>query len=687
MRAFAIERHRNFGVLAHIDAGKTTCSERILFYTGKIHRMGEVHAGTATLDSQPEEQRRGITISAAATTTFWTPQGGPGAGVEHRLQLIDTPGHVDFTIEVEQSLRVLDGALVVLDASQGVEPQTETVWRQADRHGVPRIAFVNKVDKPGASVERCVAELRERLGAPAVAVQLPIGEQAEHRGVIDLVTMRAWRFSGDPRQRPETGPVPGELLAAAQAARARLVERCSEVDDGLLARYLDGVEVDADTLAAAIRRATVRGALVPVLCGSALKNRGIEPLLDAVVSYLPSPAERPPVRGPTGLGGTGDLTTRPPLDDAPLCAVAFKLSLDRSLGQVAWLRLYSGTLRAGDALVNATRGASERAGRIMVMHASQRHDITTAHAGDIVAVAGLRSARSGDTLTDPAHPMQLEGLAIPEPVMAVALEPKGAHDQERLSAALHRLALEDPSLRVGVDTETGRPLIEGMGELHLEITIGKLASEHRVDVRAAAPSVAYRGTLGRAVEVEQRFVHQNGGHGQFAHVVVAFAPRERGAGFVFVDETRGGVIPREFVPAVDKGIRAALARGLRGGPPLVDVSARLLDGSAHSRDSSAASFEIAGSLALQQAAERAGVQTLEPIMEVEVTVPEPSLGDVLGDLGARRGQVRDLGQRSGARVVVAHVPLAEMWGYAGRLRAMSSGRGSFTMTPAFYASV
>jgi len=682
MRTFSIDRYRNIGVLAHIDAGKTTCSERILFYTGKIHRIGEVHHGQAAMDSMAEERRRGITISAAATVTHWAPLSGPGAGVEHRIQLIDTPGHVDFTVEVERSLRVLDGAVVVLDASQGVEPQTEAVWRQADRHGVPRVAFVNKVDKVGASVERCVSELRQRLGAAAAAVQLPLGEEGRFAGVIDLVRRRSLSFSGDPTERPREGEVPAALREATEQARALLVERCSEVDDGLLALYLGGEPVGDDELALALRRATVAGRFVPVLCGSALKNRGIEPLLDAIVQYLPSPADRPPVRGVTP---GGQPAARAPADDQPLCAVAFKLTHDRSLGHVTWLRLYAGALATGDPIENATRGAAERAGRIMTMHAAERNDIQSCHTGDIVAVAGLKGVRTGDTLTAPGHPLVLAGLAVPEPVMAVALEPPTLHDQSKLSAALHRMALEDPSLRVGVDEETGRALLEGMGELHLEIALSRLASEHGVAARAAAPAVAYRSTLAGPARVEHRFVHQNGGRGQFAHVVVVFEPRAQGEGFAFVDEVKGGVIPREFIPAVEKGIALAMSRGLRGGPPVVDVRARLVDGSAHAKDSSSLAFEVAGSLAFRDAADQAGLVTLEPIMDVEVIVPEESTGDALGDLNARRGQVASLGLRSGAQVIRARVPLAELWGYAGRLRALTRGRGTFSMTPSHYA--
>jgi elongation factor G len=678
----SIQRFRNIGIMAHIDAGKTTCSERILFYTGKSHRVGEVHHGDTSLDWMPEEQKRGITITAAATTTFWTASAGPFAGVEHRINLIDTPGHVDFTIEVERSLRVLDGAVAVFDASQGVEPQSETVWHQADRYGVPRLAFINKVDKLGADFELCVRSIRERLGAVAIPVQLPLGQEGRHEGVIDLIGMRTLRFSGRIGEPAVVEPIAPEHEAAARAARASLVEQVAEVDDAFCAIFLEG-EVTDEALQQALRRATLALALVPVLCGSAYKNRGIEPLLDAVVSYLPSPVDRPPARGQ----GPGGEEAREASREAPLCALAFKLTHDRNVGHLTWLRIYSGTMTPGAQLFNANQRQSERIGRIMQMHANQREDVREASAGDIVAVAGLRHARTGHSFTDPRHPLVLEAMSVPEPVMALAVEPRSDADQDRLAAALRKMSLEDPSLRVGTDLESGQTLVEGMGELHLEIVVSRLASEHRVEVRTGAPAVAYRETVAGTATVDRKFIRQNGGAGDFARVVVEVSPRARGEGFRFVDDTRGGTVPREFIPAVEKGIVGAMSRGLLAGYPIVDLQARLLDGAAHAKDSNALAFETAGSLALQEAAQAAGLALLEPLMSVEILSDDESLGNVIGDLNSRRGEIRAIGRRGRWHTVDAVVPLAALFGYVETLRNLSRGRASATLTPSHYAPV
>jgi elongation factor G len=678
-REISIQRFRNIGVMAHIDAGKTTVSERILFYTGKIHALGEVHHGTAALDDMDEERKRGITISSAATTTHWSPLTGPLEGQAHRINLIDTPGHVDFTVEVERSLRVLDGAVAVFDASNGVEPQSEAVWRQADRYGVPRIAFVNKMDKLGADLAMCLASMRERLGANAVAVQLPVGREAGFEGVIDLLGLEAWLYQAGERAAPPTrAPVPDELLDEARAARASLVEACCDASDALLDRYLavGPAGVTAEELSAALRKGTLERSLVPVLCGSAIKNKGIQMLLDAIVSYLPSPADRPPV---TGVSPSGARVSRPPSDDAPLCAQAFKLTSDRG-AQLTWVRVYAGTLRPGDLLENGSRGGAERAGRLLLMHAGKHHDIHQAHAGVIAAIVGLRSARTGDTLCSPGEALALESIQVPEPVVSLAIEPRTAADQDRLAGALRKLSTEDPSLRVSTDAETGETLIAGMGELHLEIVLSRLSSEHRVSGAGGQPAGADRETLAREASADHKYARQNGGVGQFARVALVVAPLARGAGFVFEDATRGGVVPREFVPAIEKGVRGAMERGVLAGYPIVDVSARLVDGAFHTKDSSPAAFEMAGSLAFQEAAAAAGGVLLEPLMRVELITPDASLGAALGDLSARRGQVCATSRRGDAHVVDALVPLAALFGYVSDLRNLSRGRATATMT-------
>jgi elongation factor G len=679
---------RNLGIIAHIDAGKTTCAERILLYTGKIRVAGEVHHGDTELDYGPQEREMGITISAAATTVSWTPSAGLRAGVAHAISLIDTPGHVDFTIEVERSLRVLDGAIAVFDAGNGVEPQSETVWRQADRYGVPRIAFVNKMDKVGASFEDCVASIRARLGANAVPVQLPLGEESAHRGVIDLLRLEAVVFDDASKGSSfEVIAVPAELLPAARRARASLVEACADVDEGILAAFVEGRsdEVTAEALERALRVATLSLRAVPVLCGSAHKNKGIQMLLDAVCAYLPSPADVPAVRGHEP--GSGREVTRAADDEAPFCALAFKvMTLDR-VGLVTLLRVYAGRLRAGAAVLDASTGRTERVGRLVSLHGNKAVDAEVAGAGAIVAAIGLRHVRSGDTLTDPRSPLVLAGLVIPEPVLELSIEPRTATDQERLGSALGRLALEDPSFRVATSDETGQTLLRGMGELHLTILVDRLRREHRVEVVTGRPSVSYRETLGRRAQGEYKLSKQNGGPGQFAHVVLGIGPGAPGSGLLFSDRARGGVIPRELVPAIEHGVRGAMSRGVVAGYPMVDVEVELLDGSTHPVDSRPPAFEVAASMAFKLAAEAAEAHVLEPIMEVEVTVPAEFLGEALGDVHARRGEVRAVVERGGARVVTALVPLRALFGHVGDLRGKTQGRASATMRLSGYARV
>jgi elongation factor G len=686
-RNVSIERVRNLGIMAHIDAGKTTLSERVLYYTGRIHRMGDVHEGTTRLDHMVQEKQKGITITAAATSAPWTVRDGLFEGAEHQLALIDTPGHVDFTIEVERSLRVLDGAVAVVDGSQGVEPQSETVWRQADRYEVPRIAFINKMDKVGADFAMSVRSIVERLGADALPVQLPLGEGAEHRGVVDLLRRVAYVFEGDATGRTwETVPVPAEMIPAMEAARARLVERCAELDATLTDRYLaEGAEaLTVPELERALRLGTLRRAVVPVLCGSAYKKRGVQMLLDAVVKYLPSPAD---VRAVVGTSPDGASVQRAPSDDEPLCALAFKLVTDRAAGTLTFVRVYSGRLLPGMQVWNAARNRKERVGRLVRMHATEQTDVECAYAGDIVAAIGLRDVRTGDTLAAPDAPVALGSITVPEAVVTLAIEAKSAGETDRLTAALVRMTVEDPSLRVGVDDETGQTLLRGVGELHLEIVVDRLRTEHKVEARTGRPRVAFREALRGSARVDHRLARQNGGVGLFAHVVLEVSPADRDAGLIFEDATRGGVITAEFANAVRRGVAGAMAKGLRGGRPVVDARVRLVDGGMHSVDSSAMAFELAGSMAFQEAALEAGLVVLEPVMAVEVITPEEHLGAALGTIQSRRGTVRDLSARGNASVVEADVPLAALFGYVEDLRGRTHGRASATMRFARYEAV
>ncbi len=669
-RKYPIEKYRNIGIIAHIDAGKTTTTERILFYTGRTHRMGEVHEGTTVTDYMEQERERGITIVAASVSAEWK---------GYQINIIDTPGHIDFTAEVQRSLRVLDGGIVVFDASQGVEPQSETVWRQADQYGVPRICFINKMDKVGASFERSVESIRERLGANPIPVQLPIGEESTFRGVVDLMTMQAITWVDDLGKEPMTGPIPPELEEEARAAREAMIEALAELDDDIMMKYLEGEDIPVEELKAALRRATIANKAQPVFCGSALRNKGIQPLLDGVIDYLPSPVDIPPVKGENPR--TGEIEERPASDDAPLCALAFKIVTDPYVGRLAYIRVYSGVLTQGTMVYNATKEKRERVGRLLRMYANRREPINEVRAGDIAAVLGMKSVITGDTLCDEKHPILLEPIRFPEPVIAVAIEPKSSAEQDKLAKALQKLSEEDPTFRVRTDEATGQTLIEGMGELHLEILIDRLRREFNVHPRVGRPRVAYKETITQPVEkVEGRFIKQTGGRGQYGHVVINVEPAEPGSGIVFENKIVGGVIPREFIPAVEKGIREAADTGVVAGYPVTDVKVTLVDGSYHEVDSSEMAFKVAASIAFKDAVMRGKPVLLEPIMKVEVTVPEEFLGEVLGQLSARRAQILGMESRPGnVRSVRALVPLAELFGYATALRSATQGRGSFTM--------
>ena len=653
--------------MAHIDAGKTTTTERVLFYTGVTHRLGEVHDGQATMDWMVQEQERGITITSAATTCFWR---------DHRINIIDTPGHVDFTIEVERSLRVLDGVVAVFDAVAGVEPQSETVWRQADRYRVPRLAFINKMDRVGADFVRCLRMMEERLNARPVLLQLPVGEEAGFKGVVDLITQKALLFDeASLGLKVEVTDIPAELAAEAREWRSRLLETLAEFDDELMEAYLSDAPVSAEKIKEVLRRATIELKLVPVLLGSAFKNKGVQPLLDAVVDYLPSPVDKPPVKG---LDPAGDVVERLPGDDQPLAALAFKLLSDPYVGQLTFLRLYSGVLKSGSAVLNATKGVKERIGRLLKMHANKREEIEAAYAGDIVAAVGLKHTTTGDTLCDERRPIILEALYIPQPVIDIAIEPKTKADQDKLGLALARIAAEDPSFRVKTDPDTGETLISGMGELHLEIIVDRLTREFKVDARVGRPQVSYRETVTEFARAEGRFVRQSGGRGQYGHVWLEVEPLPAGSDVVFENKIVGGVIPKEFIPAVEKGVREAAASGILG-YPMVDILVRLVDGSYHEVDSSERAFQIAGSLAFKEAALKAKPVLLEPIMALEVVTPEEFVGEVMGELNARRGRITGMESRGHTQVISALVPLATMFGYATVLRSATQGRATFTM--------
>ena len=675
-REYAIEDYRNFGIMAHIDAGKTTTTERILFYTGKSHKIGEVHDGAATMDFMVQEQEKGITITSAATTTFWNGK---------RLNIIDTPGHVDFTIEVERSLRVLDGAVCVLDGNQGVEPQTETVWRQGDKYGVPRIIFANKMDKTGADFYMCLEDIGEKLGARAVPLQIPIGAESSFTGVVDLLRMKAIIWEGDDKGAKfvETD-IPADLVEKANEFRAAMIEAAVEMDDDALAAYFDGKEPDVATLKKCIRKATITRAFYPMMCGSAFKNKGVQPLLDAVVDFLPSPADREAFKGIDPK--TGDAILRKPVDSDPLSLLAFKI-MDDPYGVLTFARIYSGKLESGMNVINTTRDKRERVGRILLMHANNREEIKEAYAGDIVALLGLKDTRTGETLSDPNNRVILEKMEFPEPVIEMKVEPKSKGDQEKMGTALAKLATEDPSFRVNTDPESGETIIKGMGELHLEIKVDILRRTHGVEVATGAPQVAYRETLARATDIDYTHKKQSGGSGQFARVKMRLEPREPGSGNEFDSEIVGGTVPKEYIPGVEKGVESIWASGVLIGFPLVDTKVTLFDGAFHEVDSSAIAFEIASRQAMREGCQKAGIKLLEPIMDVEVVTPGDFVGGVIGDINSRRGQIRNQEMRGNATVIRAHVPLANMFGYVSQLRSMSQGRASYTMQFAHYAEV
>lgn len=676
-REIPLNRVRNIGIMAHIDAGKTTVTERILYYTGKSHKLGEVHDGTATMDWMAQEQERGITITSAATTCFWQ---------DHRVNIIDTPGHVDFTIEVERSLRVLDGAVAVFCSVGGVQPQSETVWRQADRYKVPRLAFVNKMDRMGANFKRVLKMMEERLKAKAVPLQLPIGEEEKFVGMVDLVTRKALVFQEDTLgAKYEVTDVPAGMVDEVESYRERLLEAALETNDALMEKYLDGEEISEEDFKACIRQGVLTSSFVPVLCGSAFKNKGVQPLLDAVVAYFPAPTDTPPIEGE--VAGSGEKMSRDHNDAEPFSALAFKIMSDPFVGSLTFFRVYSGTLESGSYIYNSGKDKRERIGRLMLMHANKREDIKEVRTGDIAAAVGLKYTTTGDTLCTEKDPVILEKMTFPEPVIDIAIEPKTKADQEKMGVALGRLAMEDPSFRVKVDHETNQTIMSGMGELHLEILVDRMLREFKVEANVGKPQVAYRETITKTVEQEGRFVRQSGGRGQFGHVWIKLEPQEPGKGFEFVDGIKGGVVPREYIPAVEKGIVEAMTSGVRAGYPMVDFRVTLFDGSYHEVDSSEMAFKVAGSMAYKDGCRKAGPVILEPIMFVEVEVPEDYMGDVIGNLNSRRGQIQGMENVAGHQAVQAMVPLANMFGYATSLRSMTQGRATFTMEFHHYEQV
>ena len=678
-RDTTLDMYRNIGIMAHIDAGKTTTTERILYYTGRSYKIGEVHDGAATMDWMEQEQERGITITSAATTTFWR---------DHRVNIIDTPGHVDFTIEVERSLRVLDGAVAVFDSVAGVEPQSETVWRQADKYGVPRMCFVNKMDRTGANFFRCVDMMVDRLGATPLVAQLPVGSESDFAGIVDLVKMQAviWKDESLGAEF-EYRDIPANLADQAAEYREKLVELAVEQDDAAMEAYLEGNEPDEATLKACIRKGTIAGAFVPVLCGSAFKNKGVQPLLDAVVDYMPSPVDVAAIKGVKA--GTEEEIERNNSDDEPFAALAFKIMSDPFVGSLTFVRIYSGVLESGSSVMNTVKGKRERIGRMLLMHANSREDIKEARAGDIVAIASLKETTTGDTLSDPVHQVILERMEFPEPVIEIAVEPKSKADQEKMGIALNRLAAEDPSFRVTTDRESGQTIIKGMGELHLDIIVDRMKREFKVEANVGAPQVAYRETFTRVAEVDYTHKKQSGGSGQFARVKLVFEPIDKSVdeGFSFVSEIVGGSVPREYIPGVEKGIISAMESGILAGFPVIDIKARLVDGAYHDVDSSVMAFEIAARAAFREGMEKGKPALLEPIMKVEVVTPEEYMGDIIGDLNSRRGQIQSMDDRGNARVINGMVPLANMFGYINTLRSMSQGRAQYTMQFDHYEQV
>ncbi len=686
-----LEHYRNIGIMAHIDAGKTTTTERILYYTGKQHKIGEVHEGTATMDWMEQEQERGITITSAATTAFWRRHGqsdDKGSGPEYRVNIIDTPGHVDFTVEVERSLRVLDGAVTLLDSVAGVEPQTETVWRQGDRYGVPRLIFANKMDRTGADFDRCMRMIRDRLSKESYPIQLPVGSGDTFTGHIDVIERKQYIFDDESLGKTfAVVEVPEQYKAAMEEARHAVLEAAVSHDETVLEKYLDGAELTDEEIRHAIRKATIGGHMVPVLCGASFKNKGVQALLDAVIDFMPSPLDVPPVEG--HLPDHNEIVeTREVSDDAPFAGLAFKIATDPFVGKLTFFRVYSGVLKSGSYVYNATKGKRERVGRLLQMHANKREEIEEVHCGDIAAAIGLRDTRTGDTMTMEDRPIVLEAMKFPNPVIDVAIEPKTKADQDKLAIALQKLAEEDPTFRVHSDPETNQTIISGMGELHLEIIVDRMQREFKVDANIGRPQVAYRETIKKRVDkVEGKFIRQSGGKGQYGHVVINVMPAEQGQGFVFEDKIVGGVIPREFINPIEAGIKEALEGGVIAGYPMVDVKVELVYGSYHDVDSSEMAFKIAGSMAVKDGARKAGAVILEPIMKVEVVSPNDYMGDVLGDLSARRGRIGGMNQRGEAQVIDAQVPLAEMFGYSTKLRSMSQGRAVYSMEFSHYDEV
>lgn len=675
-RAYPLEKVRNIGIIAHIDAGKTTTSERVLFYTGVSHKIGEVHEGTATMDWMEQEKERGITITSASTVCFWK---------DYKINLIDTPGHVDFTVEVERSLRVLDGAVGVFCAVSGVEPQSETVWRQANKYNVPRIAFVNKMDRTGANFFNVVKEINTKLGSVPIALQIPIGSENSFAGVVDLVKMKAMIWDSDILGATfSENEIPADLLGLAQEYRLKMVETIADFDEELMIDYLDGKEISEDKIIPAIRKATLSGKCTPVLCGSAFKNKGVQPLLDAVTLYLPSPVD---VGGIKGKNLLGEEEERKADDNEPLCALAFKILSDPYVGKLTYLRIYSGVLKAGTYVLNSAKGKKERIGRLLLMHSNKREDIEEAHAGDIVAAIGLKYTATGDTLCAEDKPIVLEAMEFPEPVISIAVEPKTKADQEKLSNGLQKLAEEDPTFRIKFDEETAQTIISGMGELHLEIIVDRLKREFNVNVNTGKPQVAYKESIKTKVKKQGKFVRQTGGHGQYGDVWLEVGPQERGKGITFVNKIVGGVIPKEFIPAIGEGVKEAAENGVLAGYEVIDVVATLVDGSYHEVDSSEMAFKIAGSMAFKEALKAAKPYLLEPIMDVEVSTPEQYLGDVIGDLSSRRGKIKNMEDKSGVKVIRADIPLGEMFGYATTLRSITQGRGTYVMQFSTYEEV
>jgi elongation factor G len=674
-RQFSLEKTRNIGIMAHIDAGKTTTTERILFYTGRTHKIGEVHEGAATMDFMEQEQERGITIQSAATTAQWK---------GHRINIIDTPGHVDFTVEVERSLRVLDGAVAVFSAKEGVEPQSETVWRQADKYHVPRIAYVNKMDIIGADFLHAIQTMRDRLGANAVPIQLPIGAESDFVGIIDLIEQVAYIYKDDLGKEIERTEIPDEYKDQAETLRQELIEKVAEIDEDLMMKYLEGEEITVPEIKAALRKGTCSVQIFPVVCGSSYRNKGVQLMLDAVIDYLPAPTDVADIRG-TLEDGTE--VVRHSSDNEPFAALAFKIMTDPYVGKLTFFRVYSGTLSSGSYVLNSNKGKRERIGRILMMHANHREEVDMVHAGDIAAAVGLKDTTTGDTLCDEKNPVILESMEFPDPVIEVAIEPKSKADQDKMGLALSKLAEEDPTFRTRTDEETGQTIISGMGELHLEIIVDRLAREFKVEANVGKPQVAYRETFQQPAKIEGKFIRQSGGRGQYGHVWIEFEPLERGAGFVFENKIVGGVVPKEYVPAVQAGLEEALRNGVLAGYPLVDVKATLVDGSYHDVDSSEMAFKIAASMAVKAAKDKCSPVLLEPIMKVEVTVPEEYMGDVMGDLNSRRGRIEGMDGRHGAQVIRAKVPLSEMFGYSTTLRSRTQGRGVYSMEISHYEEV